>query len=275
MPNTKTAPRALAFIDETGPRRRILLVDDSPSVRRLVAKVLEQSGFEVVVASNVNEALKQIASQTGDVLTVVSAMRHSNPKAVTFIFSGYPEMDEAAKAILNQADEVLTKPMSPNLLVKAINDRLKMGVLTTSPRENVSNILEQETQSTIAEWLRRVDAEPEVISVPLTAADRCAHLPALFHDLVERLRQPLPLGTRALLSPASLKHGMLRREQGYTAAMIVEESRMLQVSIFQTLQENLNKVDFSVLLLDVMSIADEVDSQLAQAMSSYISEAIA
>jgi CheY-like chemotaxis protein len=286
MPNTKTAPRALAFIDETGPRRRILLVDDSPSVRRLVAKVLEQSGFEVVVASNVNEALKQIASQTfdvllsdlqmpapGDGLTVVSAMRHSNPKAVTFIFSGYPEMDEAAKAILNQADEVLTKPMSPNLLVKAINDRLKMGVLTTSPRENVSNILEQETQSTIAEWLRRVDAEPEVISVPLTAADRCAHLPALFHDLVERLRQPLPLGTRALLSPASLKHGMLRREQGYTAAMIVEESRMLQVSIFQTLQENLHKVDFSVLLLDVMSIADEVDSQLAQAMSSYISEA--
>ena len=261
-------------------------MDDSPSVRRLVAKVLEQSGFEVVVASNVNEALKQIASQTfdvllsdlqmpapGDGLTVVSAMRHSNPKAVTFIFSGYPEMDEAAKAILNQADEVLTKPMSPNLLVKAINDRLKMGVLTTSPRENVSNILEQETQSTIAEWLRRVDAEPEVISVPLTAADRCAHLPALFHDLVERLRQPLPLGTRALLSPASLKHGMLRREQGYTAAMIVEESRMLQVSIFQTLQENLHKVDFSVLLLDVMSIADEVDSQLAQAMSSYISEA--
>ena len=55
--------------------------------------------------------------------------------------------------------------------------------------------------------------------------------------------------------------------------MMVEESRMLQVSIFQTLQENLNKVDFSVLLLDVMSIADEVDSQLAQAMSSYISEA--
>ena len=55
--------------------------------------------------------------------------------------------------------------------------------------------------------------------------------------------------------------------------MMVEESRMLQVSIFQTLQENLNKVDSSVLLLDVMSIADEVDSQLAQAMSSYISEA--
>ena len=48
---------------------------------------------------------------------------------------------------------------------------------------------------------------------------------------------------------------------------------MLQVSIFQTLQNNLQKVDFSQLLLDVMVIADEVDSQLAQAMTSYLAEA--
>ncbi len=48
---------------------------------------------------------------------------------------------------------------------------------------------------------------------------------------------------------------------------------MLQVSIFQTLQNNLNLVDFSVLLLGVMTIADEVDSQLAQTMAGYITEA--
>jgi hypothetical protein len=90
--------------------------------------------------------------------------------------------------------------------------------------------------------------------------------------LVTRLRKPLPLGTRALISTAAADHGLLRREQGYTAAMIVEESRMLQVSIFQTLQNNLHRVDFSLLLLGVMAIADEVDSQLAQAMASYIAE---
>ena len=51
--------------------------------------------------------------------------------------------------------------------------------------------------------------------------------------------------------------------------MLVEESRMLQVSIFQTLQNNLPSIDFSVLLIGVMTIADEVDSQLSQAMESY------
>jgi len=68
--------------------------------------------------------------------------------------------------------------------------------------------------------------------------------------------------------------GLRRRQQGYTAAMIVEESRMLQVSIFQMLQNNIATVDFSLLLAGVMAIADEVDSQLAQTMSSYVAESM-
>jgi hypothetical protein len=44
----------------------------------------------------------------------------------------------------------------------------------------------------------------------------------------------------------------------------------LQVSIFETLQKNLATVDFSSLLLDVMTIADEADSQLKQTISSFM-----
>jgi hypothetical protein len=144
---------------------------------------------------------------------------------------------------------------------------------TLPKRENVADILERETASTIARWLARVAEEGDIISSPLTPEERCAHLPALFRDLVTRLREPLALGTRALLSDAAHDHGCLRRTQGYTPAMLVEESRMLQVSIFQTLQLNFRDVDFNVLLVDVMAIADEVDSQLAQTMSSYVFEA--
>jgi hypothetical protein len=50
--------------------------------------------------------------------------------------------------------------------------------------------------------------------------------------------------------------------------MMVEESRILQVSLSNTLQTNLSRVNFSKVLLDVMIIADEVDSQLKQAMMS-------
>jgi CheY-like chemotaxis protein len=263
---------------------KVLLVDDSESIRTTLSIVLESAGFEVVAASNVNDALKLIGSKlfdvllsdlhmpgAGDGLTVVSAMRHSNPVAVTIIFSGYPEMKEAAAAILLQADEILLKPMAPEMLIQTIRERLERA---TNPRaraaENVATILEQNTQSTVDDWLLRVEVEPLLISVALTTEERCAHLPQVFRDLVARLRNPLPLGMRALVSPAAATHGLLRREQGYSAAMMVEESRMLQVSIFQTLQNNLAKVDFSLLLVGVMAIADEVDSQLGQAMASYI-----
>ena len=51
--------------------------------------------------------------------------------------------------------------------------------------------------------------------------------------------------------------------------MIIEESRILQVSIFDTLRKSLTTVDFSLLLADVMTIADECDSQLKQAVLSF------
>ena len=73
-----------------------------------------------------------------------------------------------------------------------------------------------------------------------------------------------------LPQPTAAAHGELRYLQGYTPAMLLHESRILQVTIFGTLQKNLNYLDFSLLLPDVMTIADEVDSQLTQSMDSYM-----
>jgi hypothetical protein len=143
----------------------------------------------------------------------------------------------------------------------------------TLRHDAVADILERETETTIASWLSNVKAETDIITVSLSSKDRCAHLPEMFFDIVTRLRNRHPLGTRALMSDSAHDHGCVRREQGYTAAMIVEESRMLQVSIFKTLQLHLDELDSRVVLEDVMIIADEVDSQLAQAVSSYIFEA--
>ncbi len=105
-------------------------------------------------------------------------------------------------------------------------------------------------------------------AVSLSRQERSGHLPLLLADLVRRLR----LAPNAELpgSTAAREHGIMRRKQGYTVAMAVEESRILQVSIFGTLQNNLRSVDFSSVLLDVMTIADEVDSQLKQAMLGFM-----
>jgi hypothetical protein len=140
--------------------------------------------------------------------------------------------------------------------------------------ESVAAILERSAQSTIEDWFQHVQVEERLMAIPLSYEQRCGHLPQVFRDLVYRLRSSKSLGTKEVMSIAAAQHGVTRRKQGYTAAMLVEESRMLQVSIFQTLQNNLASIDFSVLLIGVMTIADEVDSQLSQAMESYLVQSL-
>ena len=116
--------------------------------------------------------------------------------------------------------------------------------------------------------MSRVEHTKELTALSLTYHDRTGHLPLLLSDLVRRLL--LPPDSKSPISSAAREHGILRRKQGYTVPMVVEESRILQVSIFNILQNNLGRVDFATVLLDVMTIADEVDSQLKQAMLGFI-----
>jgi YesN/AraC family two-component response regulator len=264
---------------------RVLLVDDDEVVRLSLCTILENHGFEVACAANVSQALKLISSQkydvllsdlhmpgAGDGLTVVSAMRHANPEAVTLLLSAFPEMSAAANAILLQTDEILVKPMNIPDLIDAITQRLAKGPLHRRNVETLATILERTTEVSIHDWYGKVEKEDALTAVHLSREERCKHLPQLFRDLGRRLQAFHPLGSKELKSQSASDHGLERRKQGYTASMMVEESRILQVTIFHTLQKNLGTIDFSVLLLGVMTIADEVDSQLSQAMKSYIAE---
>ena len=110
-------------------------------------------------------------------------------------------------------------------------------------------ILERSVESTIEAWFTDVQADEKLKAVPLTFAMRTAHLPQLFSDLVHGLRSSMPLGTSEFVSTSAHQHGFDRRTQGCTAAMMVEESRILQVNIFRTLQQNLTNIDFSIFCL--------------------------
>jgi ActR/RegA family two-component response regulator len=262
---------------------KMLLVDDDDVILQLLSAVTENNGFEVKTANSVPAALKFISTETfevlisdlhmpgaGDGLTVVSAMRHANPKAVTLLLSAFPDVNAAAHAILLQADEILVKPMDVDALIKVIHRRLIEGPYDSRVIEPVSTILEQGAQSTIDHWYNRVMREPKLTVVSLSREERCSHLHQVLKDLALRLRCYRPLGSRQTPSSAAATHGIDRRNQGYTAAMLVEESRILQVCIFETLQKNLTAIDFSTVLIEVMTIADEVDSQLSFAMDAYV-----
>jgi|ERR1700722_10398008 ActR/RegA family two-component response regulator len=266
---------------------RVLLVDDDDAVRSMMKATLERKGFEVVAAANVSEALGLIASESFDVLvtdlhmpdpgdgfTVVTAMRHSQPNALTLLVSGYPDVHSAMAAILLEAGEIIVKPFEVGKFADLIRE--KMLTRLPAPRlekERVGVILLRCLPAMVAAWLVSVKQSKELSWIALSDDDRTGHLPKLVEDLAQRLSQDPASTSRdptANESSSARAHGELRYLQGYTPAMLVHESRILQVTIFGTLESNLNRLDFSLLLPDVMTIADEVDSQLTQAMDSYM-----
>ena len=271
---------------KTGSSHRILLVDDDAAVRTMMALTLEHKGFEVVSAASVTEALRLIVTQSFDVLitdlhmpnpsdgfTVVSAMRHSQPKALTLLVSGYPDTKSAMDAILLEADEIIVKPFETGKLADLIHDKMiALKPTARAQKERVASILQRCTNGIVEEWLVRVKKNKELSSISLTDKERTGYLPKLIEDLIIRLIEPNVPGDEAdsVCSTAAAAHGKMRKSQGYTAGMLVHDSRILQVTLFGTLQRNLSALDFSLLLPDVMTIADEVDSQLTQAMDSYM-----
>jgi DNA-binding response OmpR family regulator len=271
---------------KTSASHKVLLVDDDEGVRTMMNLTLNAKGFDVVAAATVTEALKLIATESFDVLitdlhmpnpsggfTVVSAMRHSQPDALTLLVSGYPDVQSAMSAILLEADEIIVKPFETGRLVDLLRDKL----LTRKPavrtqKERVAAILHRCTSEIVEGWLAKVKKSKELNSVSLGDQERTGYLAKLIEDLIMRLRAPNTPGEESdsICSAAAVAHGKMRRSQGYTPAMLVHDSRILQVTLFGTLQKNLSALDFSLLLPDVMTIADEVDSQLTQAMESYM-----
>jgi DNA-binding response OmpR family regulator len=264
---------------------KVLLVDDDDAVRAMMKATLERKGFDLVAVSSVTEALRHITTESFDVLitdlhmpnpsdgfAVVTAMRHSQPDALTLIVSGYPDVQSAMAAILLEADEIIVKPFEVGRLADLVREKMN----TRKPavrmeKERVGVILQRCITGIVEDWLVRAKQSRELNHLPLNDSERTGHLPKLVEDLVVRLSKPSSTkDSDAISSDAAIAHGKLRYLQGYTPAMLVHESRILQVTLFGTLQSNLSFLDFSLLLPDVMTIADEVDAQLTQSMDGYM-----
>jgi len=134
---------------------KVLLVDDNVSLLGKMQELLELHDFEVVPATGVAEALQLIVNQHFDVLAtdlhmpdpgdgfaVVTAMRHSQPDALTLVVSGFPDVQGAMAAILLQADEVLVKPIEVEHLAQLIERKTQERGHSKLRKETVASILE-------------------------------------------------------------------------------------------------------------------------------------
>src|SRR5260370_7620468 len=119
-------------------RKRLLFVDDEPSIRLTLPSILEKAGFEVHVAESVADALFEINSfqfdalvtdlnigEEGDGFLVATAMRHIQPNCTVSTLTSYPPFETALQAIHSQVDDYLVKPVEIDSLVNATKGKLE------------------------------------------------------------------------------------------------------------------------------------------------------
>ena len=120
--------------------RRLLFVDDESSIRLTLPVILTQRGFEVCVASTVEEALVIIQSEEFDVLLsdlnigaegngfeVVREMRRLHPKCLNLLLTGFPAFESAVEAIRRGVDDYFVKPADIDVILNTIEKRLRAG----------------------------------------------------------------------------------------------------------------------------------------------------
>jgi YesN/AraC family two-component response regulator len=263
-------------------RRRILFVDDEPGIRQTLPPILQAHGFELTPAADVVEALELIQKQKFDVLltdlnighagdgfTLVSAMRRTQPEAVTIIITGYPAFESALRAIREQVDDYVVKPAEIEGLISVIERKLSHR----TPRhvfvvKRVCEILEQHAESIAADWLQRTRQSQELAAASISDQERSGHIPALLSILVRELRDNQISATPEFVESAA-QHGIARRRQGASIPMVIEETRILRDAIAGCVQQNLLVVDISTLITDMVRINNILDAQIRESVRAY------
>jgi DNA-binding response OmpR family regulator len=260
---------------------RILFVDDEPGIRLSLPALLKLSGFEVVSAATVSEALHEIGKQPFDVLisdlnigspgdgfTVVSAMRRTQPDCVTLILTGYPAFETALQAIRGQVDDYLIKPAGVERLVSAIREKLSNRT-PHRPIElkRVPRILRECATSVACNILQADSTQLNLPRLHSTEEESQANKETLIHALADQLES-----RRTELSPVlaglSAHHGRLRNQQGFDAPTLVEEHRVFADAVFDCVRDNLLAADVSNVVTDLKQVSDVVSSMLRESISA-------
>lgn len=137
--------------DSTAPAQgRILVVEDDPVSALFVTRVLtRRGGFEVFHTPDPAEALVMVGSQRWDlVLTdvempgmtgieLLEALRKTCPELPVAVMTAYASVDYAVRALRNDADEFLEKPIKPERLVATAAALIAKGRAARLARHNV------------------------------------------------------------------------------------------------------------------------------------------
>jgi DNA-binding response OmpR family regulator len=135
---------AAARREDDVPQRRVLVVDDEPTIREVVGQYLELEGFAVVKAADGLEALRLAAEFPPDLvildlmlpgidgLEVCRRLRATSAVPILMLTARAEEADQLAGFELG-SDDYVTKPFRPRELVMRVHAIMRRVELASAP----------------------------------------------------------------------------------------------------------------------------------------------
>lgn len=117
----------------------ILLTDDEPLVRNLIATLLNNQGYTVLEASNGSEALQVVREHANDKIDLLltdiampqmdgvqlsTEFRRLFPQAKIILMSGYTEESKLQRVMAEPNVEFIGKPFKPQTLMHKVREML-------------------------------------------------------------------------------------------------------------------------------------------------------
>jgi DNA-binding NtrC family response regulator len=111
---------------------RILVVDDDPSLRRVLQAQLEQEGYEVAVAVSAQQTLSVLELRPFDLvitdlrmpgmsgLELLKHARSQYPQTIVIVLTAFGTVDTAVEAMKAGAYDYLTKPVHPDEMTAVV-----------------------------------------------------------------------------------------------------------------------------------------------------------
>jgi len=116
----------------------ILIVDDEPNIRRLLASLLEAEGYTTRAAATGEEGLAAVADQEPDVvlldlalpgasgLEVLASLRESHPALPVVMMSGRATLNDAVRATKIGAFHFIEKPLSAEAVLLTVASAIEL-----------------------------------------------------------------------------------------------------------------------------------------------------
>ncbi|MCF8084382.1 MAG: response regulator [Deltaproteobacteria bacterium] len=104
------------------PKYAILLVDDEPTITKIIGSYLERYGHEITTADNGEKAIEWLNRSSFDLvitdlimtpvsgIEVLKASKRIHPETMVILLTGFGNMDSVIEALRLDADDYLLKP---------------------------------------------------------------------------------------------------------------------------------------------------------------------